>query len=192
MSVMEIDHIVRFEDRHAFREWLHEHADDTACCWVILSRKTSGDGLLYLDAVEEALCFGWIDGIAKKTEAGEFAQRFSPRRKNSNWTELNKERVRRLIRLGMMQERGLTVLPDMSDTSFVIDEAIVRRLKSEPDVYRNFQAFPELYRRIRIDTIQSVRKDQALYEKRLDKLIEQTRANRLYGQWNDDGRLLER
>lgn len=192
MSVMEINHIVRFEDRQAFREWLHEHADDTAYCWVILRRKTSGDGLLYLDAVEEALCFGWIDGIAKKTEAGEFAQRFSPRRKNSNWTELNKERVRRLIRLGMMQERGLTVLPDMSDTSFVIDEAIVRRLKSEPDVYRNFQAFPELYRRIRIDTIQSVRKDQALYEKRLDKLIEQTRANRLYGQWNDDGRLLER
>ena len=192
MSVMEIDHIVRFEDRHAFREWLHEHADNTAYCWVILSRKTSGDGLLYLDAVEEALCFGWIDGIAKKTEAGEFAQRFSPRRKNSNWTELNKERVRRLIRLGMMQECGLTVLPDMSDTSFVIDEAIVRRLKSEPDVYRNFEAFPELYRRIRIDTIQSVRKDQTLYEKRLDKLIEQTRANRLYGQWNDDGRLLER
>lgn len=132
---MEIDHIVRFEDRHAFREWLHEHADDTACCWVILSRKTSGDGLLYLDAVEEALCFGWIDGIAKKTEAGEFAQRFSPRRKNSNWTELNKERVRRLIRLGMMQERGLTVLPDMSDTSFVIDEAIVRRLKKASPMY---------------------------------------------------------
>ncbi|MEW8967754.1 hypothetical protein [Exiguobacterium alkaliphilum] len=49
-----------------------------------------------------------------------------------------------------------------------------------------------MYRRIRIDTIQSVRKDQTLYEKRLDKLIEQTRANRLYGQWNDDGRLLER
>lgn len=189
---MEIDHIVRFEDRQAFREWLQEHADDTDYCWVILSRKTSGDGLLYLDAVEEALCFGWIDGIAKKTEAGEFAQRFSPRRKNSNWTELNKERVRRLIRLGLMQERGLTVLPDMSDTSFVIDEAIVRRLEREPDVYRNFEAFPELYRRIRIDTIQSVRKDQALYEKRLDKLIEQTRANRLYGQWNDDGRLLER
>ena len=189
---MEIDHVFQFEDRHAFREWLHAHADDAAYCWVILSRKTSGDGLLYLDAVEEALCFGWIDGIAKKTEAGELAQRFSPRRKNSNWTELNKERVRRLTRLGLMQARGIAVLPDMSATSFVIDEAIVRRLESEPDVSRNFQAFPELYRRIRIDTIQSVRKDQVLYEKRLDKLIEQTRANRLYGQWNDDGRLLER
>ncbi|MEJ6529146.1 YdeI/OmpD-associated family protein [Exiguobacterium sp. USCH10] len=187
---MEIDKVLRFEQRSEFREWLHEHADDTPYCWVILSRKNSGNGLLYLDAVEEALCFGWIDGIAKKTAEGEFAQRFSPRRQKSNWTELNKERVRRLIRLGLMQEQGLSVLPDMRVTSFVVDSEIILRLQEDSQVYANFMTFPELYRRIRIDTIQSVRQDRELYTKRLNKLIEKTRANEMYGQWNDDGRLL--
>ncbi|WP_337874768.1 YdeI/OmpD-associated family protein [Exiguobacterium sp.] len=188
---MDIDKVLRFEQRSEFREWLHEYAGEIPYCWVILSRKNSGDGLLYLDAVEEALCFGWIDGIAKKTAEGEFAQRFSPRRQQSNWTELNKERVRRLIRLGLMQELGLSVLPDMRVTSFVVDSEIILRLQEDSQVYANFITFPELYRRIRIDTIQSVRQDRELYTKRLNKLIEKTRANEMYGQWNDDGRLLQ-
>nr|WP_251133669.1 YdeI/OmpD-associated family protein [Exiguobacterium sp. s46] len=167
-----------------------KHADHAAFCWVILSRKQIGDGLLYLDAVEEALCFGWIDGIAKKTEDGELAQRFTPRRKNSNWTELNKERVRRLERLGLMQPSGRQVLPDMRTDAFVIDDAIQARLQEDPIVYEQFNDFPELYRRIRIDTIQSVRKDPVLYEKRLQTLIEKTKRNQMYGQWNDGGRLL--
>ncbi len=187
---MEITNVLRFTDRDGFRQWLTKNADHAAFCWVILSRKQIGDGLLYLDAVEEALCFGWIDGIAKKTEDGELAQRFTPRRKNSNWTELNKERVRRLERLGLMQPSGRQVLPDMRADAFVIDDAIQARLQEDPVVYEQFNDFPELYRRIRIDTIQSVRKDSALYEKRLQTLIEKTKLNQMYGQWNDGGRLL--
>ncbi|WP_294741745.1 YdeI family protein [uncultured Exiguobacterium sp.] len=187
---MEITNVLRFTDRDGFRQWLTKHADHAAFCWVILSRKQIGDGLLYLDAVEEALCFGWIDGIAKKTEDGELAQRFTPRRKNSNWTELNKERVRRLERLGLMQPSGRQVLPDMRADAFVIDDTIQTRLQEDPIVYEQFNDFPELYRRIRIDTIQSVRKDPALYEKRLQTLIEKTKRNQMYGQWNDGGRLL--
>lgn len=188
---MEIDHVLRFEHRNGFRKWLDEYADEQSFCWVILSRKGSGNGLLYLDAVEEALCFGWIDGIAKKTEEDELAQRFSPRRKKSNWTELNKERVRRLQRLGLMTERGTRVLPDMRSESFAIDEEIIGRLKEDMQVYQHFMEFPELYRRIRIDTIQSVRQDRETYLKRLDKFIEKTKANEMYGQWNDNGRLIE-
>ena len=82
-SVMEIDKVLRFKQRSEFREWLHEHANDESFCWVILSRKNSGDGLLYLDAVEEALCFGWIDGIAKRMADGELAQGFATRRKRT-------------------------------------------------------------------------------------------------------------
>ena len=187
---MEITHVLRFTDRDGFRQWLTNHADHATFCWVILSRKQAGDGLLYLDAVEEALCFGWIDGIAKKTEDGELAQRFTPRRKNSNWTELNKERVRRLERLGLMQPSGRQVLPDIRADAFVIDDTIQARLQEDPVVYEQFHDFPELYRRIRIDTIQSVRKDPVLYEKRLQTLIEKTKLNQMYGQWNDGGRLL--
>ncbi|OGX78714.1 thymidylate synthase [Exiguobacterium sp. SH31] len=187
---MEIEQVLRFQHRNDFRKWLESHQDEQSFCWVILSRKGSSDGLLYLDAVEEALCFGWIDGIAKKTEEDKLAQRFSPRRKKSNWTELNKERVRRLQRLGLMTESGMRVLPDMRNESFVIDEEIIERLQEDMQVYEHFMGFPELYRRIRIDTIQSVRQDRDLYMKRLDKFIEKTRANEMYGQWNDGGRLL--
>lgn len=188
---MEIEQVLRFEHRNDFRDWLERHADDQSFCWVILSRKNSTDGLLYLDAVEEALCFGWIDGIAKRTADGELAQRFSPKRKRSNWTELNKERVRRLQRLDLMDDRRLRVLPDMSSESFVIDEEISNCLKEDEQVFKQFMDFPELYRRIRIDTIQSVSEDRETYLRRLDKLIEKTKANEMYGQWNDDGRLIE-
>lgn len=187
---MEITDVLRFTNREDFRQWLSEHAEHKSFCWVILSRKQVGNGLLYLDAVEEALCFGWIDGIVKKTTDGELAQRFTPRRKNSNWTELNKERVRRLEQLGLMQPSGRQVLPDMRPDAFVIDDVIKTRLQEDPVVHEQFNDFPELYRRIRIDTIQSVRKDPVLYEKRLQTLIEKTKLNQMYGQWNDGGRLL--
>lgn len=187
---MEITDVLRFTNREDFRQWLTKHADHVSFCWVMLSRKQSGEGLLYLDAVEEALCFGWIDGIVKKTVDGELVQRFTPRRKNSNWTELNKERVRRLERLGLMQPSGRQVLPAMQPDAFVIDDVIKTRLQEDPVVHEQFKHFPELYRRIRIDTIQSVRKDPVLYEKRLQTLIEKTKLNQMYGQWNDGGRLL--
>ena len=73
----------------------------------------------------------------------------------------------------------------------VVDEEIMMRLKEDEQVYQHFINFPELYLRIRIDTIQSVREDQKTYLRQLDKLIEKTKANEMYGQWNDDGRLIE-
>ncbi|GAB6459449.1 YdeI/OmpD-associated family protein [Bacillus luti] len=151
--------------------------------------KEQSEVIQYLDAVEEALCFGWIDGIKKKISNTELAQRLSPRKKKSNWTELNKERVRRLYKLGLMKEEGLRVLPDMRPESFTIDVNIETRLKEDNQLYENFTNFPDLYRRIRIDTIQSYRNEPNIFNKRLDKFIENTRENKMYGQWNDNGRL---
>jgi uncharacterized protein YdeI (YjbR/CyaY-like superfamily) len=147
--------------------------------------------LLYLDAVEEALCVGWIDSVKKKLSETQTAQRLSSRSKTSSWTELNKERVRRLERLGLMREEGRKVLPDMSPEAFRIDAVIAQRLQEEEQVSRNFLAFPELYRRIRVDTIQSYKHQPELFQSRLDKFIASTRENKMYGQWHDNGRLLE-
>lgn len=187
---MEIDHLIRAKTRQELREWLEENAATEKFCWVVVSMKEQPGVLQYLDAVEEALCFGWIDGTKKKLSETEVAQRLSPRTKKSNWTELNKERVRRLERLGLMKEEGLRILPDMRPESFMIDEAIEARLKEDEQVYRNFLGFPELYRRIRIDTIQSYRHDPELFNKRLEKFIENTKKNKMYGQWHDGGRLI--
>ncbi|OAB43305.1 YdeI/OmpD-associated family protein [Paenibacillus antarcticus] len=187
---MEINELLPVKSKSELRYWFQEHNLTEKSCWVVVSMKLTQGTLLYLDAVEEALCCGWIDGIKKKVSETELAQRLSPRNKNSSWTELNKERVRRLETLGLMTEVGRKVLLDLSYDSFKIDPIIEQRLKEETDVYQNFVRFPDLYKRVRIDTIQSINNQPELFEKRLDKFITNTRQNKLYGNWNDNGRLL--
>lgn len=188
---MEIENLLPVKSREELRGWLLVHSKTEKACWVIVSMKPTPDILLYLDAVEEALCFGWIDGIKKRISKTETAQRLSPRSPKSSWTELNKARVRRLEKLGLMTDEGRKVLPDMDPDSFIIDRVIEQRLREEPRVYANFLAFPALYQRVRIDTIQSVLNQPELFKSRLDKLITHTRENKMYGQWHDDGRLLD-
>ena len=188
---MDIEHLLSVKNRSELRAWFLENHLTQKLCWVVVSMTPKLDTLLYLDAVEEALCFGWIDGIKKRTPDNLTAQRFSPRAKKSSWTELNKERVRRLERLGLMTPQGRTVLPDMREDAFVIDPVIMQRLKEDSQAYAHFLAFPPLYQRIRIDTIQSVKAEPELFRQRLEKFIRQTRENKMYGGWNDNGRLLQ-
>ncbi|MGM9973008.1 MAG: YdeI family protein [Clostridiaceae bacterium] len=185
-----MENMLDLTTREELRNWLQLNGTKEKCCWVVVSIKPKAGTLLYLDVVEEALCFGWIDGIKKKNDENQSIQRLSPRRKKSSWTELNKQRARRLEKLGLMTDEGRKVLPDISSNSFVIDEEIEKRLKENELIYKNFMNFPELYRRIRIDTISQVKNDPELFEKRLNKLLENTKNNKMYGQWNDNGRLL--
>lgn len=180
-------------DRGGFRKWLEENHATEKECWVVVKRgkPSGGDYFWYLDAVEEALCFGWIDGVTKKLDDGSVGQRFSPRAKRSPWTELNKERVRRMERLGKMTDAGRAVLPDMSEDGFVIDADILSALKADKQVYENFLSFPLLYRNVRVDTIQRVKPAPELFQNRLEKLVENTKNGIMYGDWNDHGRLLD-
>lgn len=190
---MEIRNLLEARSRQELRDWLvRNHADATEC-WVVVKRgRPKDDGTFwYLDAVEEALCFGWIDSTTKKLPSGITAQKLCPRKPRSNWSELNKERCRRLERLGLMTAAGRAVLPDMSDSGFTIADDILSELRSDPVVWRNFLKLPALYKRVRIDTIQIKRGTPTLFRSRLDKFIENTREGILYGEWNDNGRLLE-
>ncbi|RIX51475.1 thymidylate synthase [Paenibacillus nanensis] len=188
---MDIENLLPAKSREELRAWLQENGKTEKCCWIIVSMKPRPGTLLYLDAVEESLCFGWIDGVKKKISDTETAQRLSPRSKRSLWTELNKERVRRLERLGLMTDEGRKALPDMNPHSFQIDPVIEQRLREDKKVWEHFMAFPELYKRVRIDTIQSLKNEPEVFKSRLDKFIASTRENKMYGQWHDDGRLLD-
>ena len=149
------------------------------------------DCVWYLDAVEEALCFGWIDTTHKNID-GVDMQRFTPRTAKSPWSELNKERCRRLEKLGLMTDAGRAVLPDISENSFVIDPEIQSVFWKNPLAWKNFQNFPVLYQRVRIDSIQrDKKKDRAVFEMRLKKLVQQSEAGKMFGDWNDYGRLLD-
>lgn len=188
---MEIENLITAKSREELRIWLQENSKTEKSCWVLVSMTPNTDTLLYLDAVEESLCFGWIDGVKKKISETGLAQRLSPRSKKSSWTELNKERVRRLEKLGLMCDEGRKVLPDMGHDSFKIDSVIEQRLKEKKQVYDNFLTFPALYQRIRIDTIQSNKNEPEIFNTRLDKFIINTNENKMYGQWHDNGRLLD-
>lgn len=182
---------VSFTKREELRIWYLENHHTEGELWVVVSVKPTSNTIQYLDAVEEALCFGWIDSTKKKGTDGKVYQRFSPRRKGSKWTELNKERVRRLTRLGMMMPSGISILPNMSYESFEILPEIRECIESDTVLKESVERLPEVYLRIRLDTIQQVYSDRELFKKRLDKFVLFTKQNKLYGLWNDFGRLLE-
>lgn len=183
---MEITQTLLAESRQDWRRWLELHHTERREIWLLMKRPAPPGLLTYLDSVEEALCFGWVDGIAK-TQGEYSAQRFTPRRKGSSWTELNKERARRLIAAGKMAPAGTRVLPDLDPAHFQIPAAIEARLRAEPEVWENFTAFPPLYQRVRVDNISSVTRNPADYERRMATLIEKTRKKQMFGNWDDSG-----
>ncbi|MBP5678012.1 MAG: hypothetical protein J6W88_05915 [Bacteroidales bacterium] len=110
---MEIQNLVTFKDRAALRRWQEENHQSERECWVASyrSKQPVADALPYLEVVEEALCFGWIDSTVKKMEDCRLAQRISPRRKNSHWTELNIQRCHDLEHRGLMTDAGRSAIP---------------------------------------------------------------------------------
>lgn len=187
-----MDNVLDVKNREEFRAWLDRNCETTSECWIMVPKGRPIPGrFCYLDAVEEALCFGWIDSVSKKVD-GVALQRFSPRKKNSPWSELNKERVRRLLKLGLMKEPGRRSLPPLGPRSFVFDEDVVAALK-EARVFSRFRQFPPLYQRIRVYNVAFYKgkKDfEETYEKALAHLVEETKQGKMFGEWNDYGRLL--
>ena len=184
--------ILDVANRTGFRSWLMAHHATETECWVVVKRGRPTDPgvFYYLDAVEEALCFGWIDSIQRVND-GVRMQRFTPRSPRSTWTELNKERVRRLERLGLMTDAGRAVLPAMGPRSFRIDPDVERALK-DARAWSKFKSFPQLYQRVRAYNVAFYKKrDPELYAKSLNNLVTRTKRGEMFGEWNDYGRLLE-
>ena len=182
--------VQKVRSRAEFRAWLQENADKEKECWVVLKRgKPTSDGAFYyLDAVEEALCFGWIDSTQKKVD-GVIYQWFSPRKKGGFWSELNVARAHRLERLGLMTDAGREAFAGAKP--FEGDADVESALK-EAGVWETFCTFPPLYRRIRIYNVAFYKKRAPeTYKKALKNLIENTKEGKLYGEWNDYGRLNE-
>ena len=183
--------ILEIHNRVEFREWLRNNSTTEKECWIAVKRgKTPPeDALWYLDAVEEALCFGWIDSTLKNVE-GIALQRFGPRSKSGRWTELNKERCRRLEKLGLMSDKGRAACPDL-ETEFEIIPEIIDAFEAKPVAWQNFKSFPSLYQRVRIDNIQRNKACKEMFDSRLQKLIEASERGEMIGDWHDYGRLLD-
>jgi len=108
---MNIGSTITPRNRSAWRTWLARNHGSATEIWVVFRKKSTGPQPLSLnDAIEEALCFGWIDGLVKSVDEGCYALRFTPRRKGSAWSDRNVRRARRMIGEGKMTPAGLAVL----------------------------------------------------------------------------------
>ncbi len=105
---MKITEKLHLTNRDEWRVWLRENHDTKKGVWLLYYKKHTGKpNIPYDDAVEEALCFGWIDGIVKKIDDEKFARKFTPRKDKSRWSELNKKRARKMMKAGKMTEAGI-------------------------------------------------------------------------------------
>ena len=183
------------KDRDAWRAWLDRNHQKAAEIWLIYyKRHTRRPSIEYAHAVEEALCFGWIDGIVKRIDDERYAQRFTPRRANSKWSELNRHRARRLIAEGRMTSAGEAVLPvdlmagaeelldtrSRSDWANVVPDDLRAALGDNRAAREYFERLAPSYRRQYVGWIASAKRDETR-EKRLREAIELLAQERKLG-----------
>jgi uncharacterized protein YdeI (YjbR/CyaY-like superfamily) len=179
---MKLGKIVYFTKRREWRAWQAANHMTEKEIWLVDHLKNSGmSSLPYNDAVDEALCFGWIDSTVKKIDEINNARRFTPRRLNSPLSEMNKERVRRLIKAGRMTPAGLAAAGDLSVETFRVPADILKALKADEQTWKNYNNFPATYQRIRVGWIEGARKRPAEFEKRLRYFLKMTALNKRFG-----------
>lgn len=180
--------------RKQWRAWLAKHHKTKKEIWLVYYRKDSGKPRIpYNDAVEEALCYGWIDSTYKPIDGTSHAQRFSPRRKGSPVSPMNKERIRRLIAAKKMTKAGMESIghhltEDVNKVSaseqlkkFQIPDDILAALQADPTVWKHFQTFPESYKRIRVGWIEGARHRPDEFQKRLRYFLKMTGKGKRFG-----------
>lgn len=166
--------------REEWRSWLEEHFETKSEIWLVYPMKDAGEeGLLYNDAVEEALCFGWIDSIIKHIDPLHRAQRFTPRDPKSRYSQPNIERLLWMDAKGMIHPKVRPQLESVLNTAFVFPEDILEEIRKDPAAWENYKAFSEPYKRIRIAYVNDARKRPEEFEKRLANFIRKTRENKL-------------
>lgn len=182
MTCTEVGELFRTDDRKEWRAWLSENFRSKNEIWFVFPMRGSGEkGVPYNDAVEEALCFGWIDGVIKNIDPDHRAQRFTPRRKNSPYSRPNIERLIWLESNGMIHPDVRGSVIGIINEPYVFPEDIMARLREDGEVWSNFCKFSEPYKRIRVSYIDDARKRPEEFDRRLRNFIDKTRKNILIG-----------
>ncbi|MEW6029736.1 MAG: YdeI/OmpD-associated family protein [Chloroflexota bacterium] len=179
---MDITQTLYVTDRKAWRAWLKKHYRTEKEIWLVYPNKATGKPrILYNDAVEEALCFGWIDSLIKKLDADHAVQRFSPRKPNSKYSQANIERLRALVAQKKVVKEVAETLGDVLNQKFVVPPDIMKTIKANKQAWKNFQTFSDSYIRIRIAFIEGARKHPEVFQTRLRYFIKMTEKNKIFG-----------
>lgn len=172
--------ILRFSERLQWRQWLEQHFDSETEVWLVFPLKAAGEAAIsYNDAVEEALCFGWIDSTIKHIDALHRAQRFTPRHAGSGYSQANIERLRLMAEQGRLHPQISAQVRELIAAPFEFPADILEALRQDAAVWRNFECLPAGYKRIRVAYIDAARRRPAEFERRLASFIRHTRAGRM-------------
>ena len=169
-----------FVDRKEWRRWLEANFETEEDIWLEYPlKKTGKKRIIYNDAVEEALCFGWIDSTVKSFNDETTIQRFCRRRKKSTFSQPNIERLKWLVENDLIHHSMKDEVCNIIQQEYVFPEEIIKRLQTDKDVWKNYQNFSASYKRIRIAYIQDARKRADEFEKRLNSFINKTKENKM-------------
>ncbi len=170
--MLEISKRQSFKSRKEWRAWLTKNHARANGLWLVFYKKNSGKkSVLYEEAVEEALCFGWIDGRIKRIDDEKYALRFSPRRRGSIWSESNKRRVARMIEKGCMTEIGLAKVEEAKrndewdkatrrENTATIPRELKQALEANVHAQRSFDSLPPSQKRLFIYWVTEAKKDE--------------------------------
>lgn len=180
-------------DRAEWRAWLEKHHASEKVIWLVYYKKHTGKPRIpYDDAVEEALCFGWIDSIVKTLDGDRFIQKFTPRTNTRKWSRLNLERVKKVLREGRMTEAGRAKLPaDLETPTSVappkwvsaespLPDLFASALNSNPAAAENFWKLAPSYRRKYVGWVMTARKEETR-QRRLAEAIRLLERNEKLG-----------
>ena len=179
---MEISQTVYITHRKDWRTWLKHHYKAEKEIWLVYPQKATGKPRIeYNDAVEEALCFGWIDSIVKKLDEEHTVQRFSPRKPKAKYSQANIERLRNLVAKKKVIKEIAETLGDILNEEFVIPHDILKAIKANKEAWKNFQKFSAPYIRIRIAFIDGARHRPEEFKKRLRHFLTMAEKNKIFG-----------
>jgi uncharacterized protein YdeI (YjbR/CyaY-like superfamily) len=158
-----------FRNATEWRRWLRRNHAKSRGEWVYMYKKSARDGLRYRDALDEALCFGWIDGQIHAVDEQKFRQRWTPRRTGSIWSQANKTKVTRLIAEGRMTGAGLAAVKEARKTGKWqvaytnrredrVPADLAKALGAEPEAWRNFKGLAQTYRNMYAGWVQSAKR----------------------------------
>jgi uncharacterized protein YdeI (YjbR/CyaY-like superfamily) len=170
------------KNRAQWRAWLRKHYKSEKEIWLVYFKQHTGKPRVeYNDAVEEGLCFGWIDSTVRRIDEERYAQRFSRRNPKTPYSQSNLERLARLVEENKVAKDVLANLPPLATSEFEIPNDILAAIKARKTAWKNFQKFSPSYVRIRIAFIEGARKRPLVFSTRLRYFISMTEKNKMFG-----------
>lgn len=182
---------LHIEHRNQWRKWLAKNHATAKEVWLLFYKVHTGKPRLkYEDAVEEALCFGWIDSLVKRIDDSSYAQKFTPRKAGSTWSESNLKRLQKLVKENRMTEAGLAAAkdalagqakkPPASEAPGVLSPELVKKFQANGAAWRSFERTPLSYQKMAIGWVMSAKQEETQL-RRLEELIRMSALGKRIG-----------